>query len=53
MTLIPHPLYSLDLVPCDFSVSLIEDTAVLKIEVIEAEPQVVLNTLTEQEFQDA
>jgi hypothetical protein len=49
MTVILHPPYSPDLAPCDFSVSGHFDAT----EVIEAESQVVLNTLTEQDFQDA
>jgi hypothetical protein len=58
MTVIPHPPYLPDLAPCDFSLfprSKIKlkgrhfDT----IEVIEAGSQVVLNALTEHNFQDA
>jgi hypothetical protein len=58
MTVIPHPPYSPDLAPCDFSLF-----PRLKIklkgrrfdskEVIEAESHVVLNTLAEYDFQDA
>jgi hypothetical protein len=49
MTVVPHTSYSPDLAPCDFSVSCHFDT----IQVIEAESQAVLDTLTEHDFQDA
>jgi hypothetical protein len=58
MTVVPHPSYLPDLAPCNFSLF-----PQLKIklkgrrfditEVIEAEMEVVLNTLTEHDFQDA
>jgi hypothetical protein len=52
-TVIPHPPYSPDLAPCDFSLfpqlkTYHFDTT----EVIKAESQVVLNILTEHNFQD-
>jgi hypothetical protein len=58
MTVIPHPSYSPDLAPCDFSLF---PQFKLKLkchrfdttEVIEAESQAVLNTLTEHDFHDA
>jgi hypothetical protein len=49
MTDVPHPSYLPDLAPCNFSVSLHFDTN----EVIQAKSQVMLNTLTEHESQDA
>jgi hypothetical protein len=58
MALVPHPLHSPDLVPCDFSpfprlqIKLKRrhfDTT----EVVEAESQVVLNTFAKHYFQDA
>jgi hypothetical protein len=58
MTVVLHPPYSPDLAPCDFSLF-----PQLKIklkgrrfdttDVLEAESQAVLNTLTEHNFQDA
>jgi hypothetical protein len=58
MTVIPHPPYSPDLAPCDFSLFLqlkinLKDCHFDTIEVIEAVSQAVLNTLTEHDFQDA
>jgi hypothetical protein len=44
MTVIPHPSY--------FSVSAVENTTDIT-EVIEAQSQAVLDTLTEHDFQDA
>jgi hypothetical protein len=49
MTALNHPHYSPGLAPCGFSVSCHFDTT----EVIEAESRVVLNTLTEHNFQVA
>jgi hypothetical protein len=49
MTVVCHPSYLPGLALCDFSVSSIED----KTEVTEAESQMVLNTLTDHNFQDA
>jgi hypothetical protein len=57
ITVVPCPPSSPDLAPCDFSVSPLKmklrgchfDT----VEMIEAELQAVLNTLTEHDFQDA
>jgi hypothetical protein len=46
MTVVPHPPYSPDLVPCDYSISRHFDA----IEVIEAELQAVLGTVTEHGF---
>jgi hypothetical protein len=57
MTVIPHPSYSPDLAPCDFSL-FPQLKIILKgchfdiIEVIEAESQALLNTLPEHDFQD-
>jgi transposase len=58
MTVVPHPPYSPDLAPCDFSLF---PQLMIKLkgrrfdttEVTEAESQAVLNTLTEHDFQDA
>jgi hypothetical protein len=58
MTVIPHPPYSPDLASCDSSLFLqlkirLKGHHFYTTVVIEAEPQVVLNTLTEHDFQDA
>jgi phosphoserine aminotransferase len=54
MAIIPHPPYLPDLAPCDFSLFLrLKICHFGTIEVIEAEPQTVLNILTEHDFQDA
>jgi histone-lysine N-methyltransferase SETMAR len=58
MTVVPHKPYSPDLVPCDFSLFprlkiKLKGCCFDTTEVIEAESQAVLNTLTEQDFQDA
>jgi hypothetical protein len=58
MTVIPHPPYSPDLAPCDFSLFRrlkikLKGCRFDTIEAIEAESQAVLNTLTELNFQDA
>jgi hypothetical protein len=57
MTVIPHPPYSPDLAPCNFSLFpqlkiKLKGYHFNTIEVIEAESQAVLNTLTEHDFQD-
>jgi hypothetical protein len=57
MAVIPHPLYSLDLAPCDFLLPKMKlklkghrfDTT----QEIQAESQRVLDTLTEKDFQEA
>jgi hypothetical protein len=58
MAVVPHPPYSPDLAPCNFF--LIPKMKIkLKgrrfdtVEVIQAEPQTVLNTLTKKDFGDA
>jgi histone-lysine N-methyltransferase SETMAR len=58
MTVILHQPYSPDLAPCDFSLVprlkiKLKGCCFDTIEVIEAESQAVLNTLTEHNFQDA
>jgi hypothetical protein len=58
MTLVPHPSYLPDLAPCDFSLFprlkiKLQGRRFDTTEVIEAESQAVLNTRTEQDFQDA
>jgi histone-lysine N-methyltransferase SETMAR len=58
MTVVLHPPYSSDLVPCDFSLFpqlkiKLKGRHFDTIERIEAESQAVLNTLTEHDFQDA
>jgi hypothetical protein len=57
-TVIPHPPYSPDLAPCDFSLFprlkiKLKGRRFDTIEVNEAESQAVLNTLTEYDNQDA
>jgi hypothetical protein len=54
----PHPPYSPNLAPCDFTLfpqlkMKLKGCCFDTIEVIEAELQAVLNTLTEHDFQDA
>jgi hypothetical protein len=51
MTVLPHPPTSPDLAPCNFS--LLYTTILIEFEVIEAESQVMLNTLREYDFHDA
>jgi hypothetical protein len=58
LTVVPHPPYTPDLGTCDFSLFLrlkikLKGRNFDKIEVIEAELQAVLNTVTEHDFQDA
>jgi hypothetical protein len=58
MTVIPHPHYSPDLAPCDFSLFpwlkiKLKGHHSGTIKVIEAESQVVLNALPEHDFQAA
>jgi hypothetical protein len=58
MTVVPHPPYSPDLAPCDLSLFprlkiKLKGRRFDAIEVIEAELQAMLNTLTEHDFQDA
>jgi hypothetical protein len=54
MTAVPHPSYSPDFAPCDFSLfPRLSGCHFDTTEVTEAEPQAVLNTLTEHDFQDA
>jgi transposase len=58
MTVVPHPPYSPDLAPCDFSLfpllkRKLKGRHFDTIEVMETESQAVLNTLAEQIFQDA
>jgi hypothetical protein len=58
MTVIPHPPYSPDLAPCNFSLFSRLKTKLKghhfdTFEMTEAESQAVLNTLTERDFQDA
>ncbi|PNF36206.1 hypothetical protein B7P43_G10642, partial [Cryptotermes secundus] len=48
MAVAPHPPYSPDLAPCDFFLF-----PKMKIKLIQAETQTVLNTLTKKNFQDA
>jgi transposase len=58
ITVVPHPSYSPDLAPCDFSLFprlkiKLKGRHFDTIDVMEAESQAVLNTLTEHDFQDA
>jgi transposase len=58
MTLIPHPPYSPDLAPCDFSLFhhlkiKLKGRRFDTTKAMEAESQAVLNTLTEHDFHDA
>jgi hypothetical protein len=58
MTVVPHPPYSPDLAPCDFSLYprlkiKLKGCRFDTTEVIKAESQAVPNTLTEHDFQDA
>jgi hypothetical protein len=58
MTVVPHPPYSPDLTPCDFSLLprlkiKMKGRRFDTIEVFEAESQAVLNTHTEHDFEDA
>jgi hypothetical protein len=57
ITLVPHPPYSSDLPPCDFSLlpqlkMKLKGHHVDTMDVIEAESQAALNTLTEYDFED-
>jgi histone-lysine N-methyltransferase SETMAR len=58
ITVVPHPPYSPDMAPSDFSLFLqlkmkLRGCCFDTTEVIEAELQTGLNTLTEYDFQDA
>jgi hypothetical protein len=58
MTVVPHPPNTPDMAPCDFSLFLrlkikLKGCHFDTIEMIEAESQAVLKTLTEHDFQDA
>jgi hypothetical protein len=54
MTVIPHPPFLPELAPCDFSLfPQLKGRHFNTIEMIEADLQAVLNTLTEHDFQDA
>jgi histone-lysine N-methyltransferase SETMAR len=58
MTVVPHPPYSLDLDPCDISLfpqlkTKLKGHRLDTTEVTEADSRVLLNTLTEHDFQDA
>jgi histone-lysine N-methyltransferase SETMAR len=58
MAVVPHPLYSADLAPSDFFLFLkmkikLKMRRFDAVEEIQAETQMVLNTLTKKHFQDA
>jgi hypothetical protein len=58
MAVVPHPLYSPDLAPCDFFLfpkdeNQVEGAKIDTVEEIQVETQTVLNTLTKKNFQDA
>jgi hypothetical protein len=57
MAVVPQPPYSSDLAPCDFSLFprlkiKVKGRHFNTTEVIDAESQAVLNTLTQHDFQD-